>query len=50
MYYEDVVLSTKPVMLIWMLLIPATTRGHVHQSKVLAMVTDCSATLQQEIV
>ena len=39
MYYGDVALSTKPVMLIWTLLIPAT-RGHVIQSKVLAMITD----------
>ena len=46
MYYGDVALSTKPVMLIWMLLIPAT-RGHVIQSKVLAMITDGGATLQQ---
>ena len=30
MYYGDVALSTKPVMLIWTLLIPAT-RGHVIQ-------------------
>ena len=44
LYYGDVALSTKPVMLIWTLLIPAT-RGHVIQSKVLAMITDCSATL-----
>ena len=40
MYYGDVALSTKPVMLIWTLLIPAT-RGHVIQSKVLAMITNC---------
>ena len=40
----EVALSTKPVMLIWTVLIPAT-RGHVIQSKVLAMITDCSATL-----
>ena len=32
------------VMLIWVLLIPAT-RGHSFQSKVLAKITDCSATL-----
>ena len=43
-YYGDVALSTKPVMPIWKLLIPAT-RAHVIQSKVLAMITDCSATL-----
>ena len=46
MFYGDDALSTKPVsvMLIWMLLIP-TTRGHAIRSKVLAMITDCSATL-----
>ena len=43
-YYGDVALCTKPVMLIWTLIIPAT-RGHVIQSKVLAMITDCNATL-----
>ena len=45
-YYGDDALSIKPVrvMLIWALLIPAT-RGHAIQSKVLAMITDCSATL-----
>ena len=45
-YYGDDALSTKPmsVMLIWVLLIPAT-RGHAIQSKVLAMITDCSAIL-----
>ena len=44
-YYGDVALSTKPVsvMLIWTL--TPVTRGHVIQSKVLAMITDCSATL-----
>ena len=42
----DDALSTKPVsvLLILKLLIPAT-RGHAIQSKVLAMITDCSATL-----
>ena len=39
MYYGDVALSTKPVMPIWKLLIPAT-RAHVIQSKVLAMIID----------
>ena len=45
-YYGDDALSTKPVsvMFIWALLIPAT-RGHAIQSKLLAMITDCSATL-----
>ena len=42
--YGDDALSTKPVMLIGTLLIPAT-RGHLIQSQVLAMITDCSATL-----
>ena len=45
-YYGDDALSAKPVsvMLIWAVLIPAT-RGHAIQSKVLAMITDCSANL-----
>ena len=44
MYCGNDALSTKPVsvMLIWALLIPAT-RGHAIQSKVFAMITDCSA-------
>ena len=44
MYYGDNALSTKPVsvMLMWALLIPAT-KGHAIQSKVFAMITDCSA-------
>ena len=42
-YYGDAALSTKPVMLIWALLIPATR--DIIQSKVLARITDCSATL-----
>ena len=46
MYHGDDALSTKPVnvMLILGLLIPVT-RGHAIQSKVLAMIPDCSATL-----
>ena len=46
LYYGDDALNTKPVsgMLICALLIPAT-RGHAIQSMVLAMITDCSATL-----